>query len=77
MPTDGESEKTERYPLIVSTGGGLTIVVYLLIPEGIEFNTSSSFVPPKTVPPVPRRASPQIRRDDRSCGETVRPFGFR
>ena len=50
MPTNGEVEKTERYPLIVSTGGGLTIGVYLLIPEGIEFDTNSSFVPPKTFP---------------------------
>lgn len=50
MPTDGESEKTERYPLIVSTGGGLTIAVYLLLPEGIEFETNSGFVPPKTLP---------------------------
>jgi hypothetical protein len=50
MRTDGESEKTERYPLVVSTGGGLTIAVYLLIPEGIEFDTNSSFVLPKTLP---------------------------
>ena len=50
MPTDGETEKTKRYPLIVSTGGGLTIAVYLLVPEGIEYETNSGFVPPKTLP---------------------------
>jgi hypothetical protein len=49
MPTNGEVEKTERYPLIVSTGGGLTIGVYLLIPEGIEYE-HPGFVLPKTLP---------------------------
>jgi len=50
MPTDGETEKTERYPLVVSTGGGLTIAVYLLVPEGCEYETNSAFVLPKTLP---------------------------
>ena len=50
MPTDGETEKTKRYPLIVSTGGPLTVAVYLLLPEGIEFETNSGFVLPKTLP---------------------------
>ena len=49
MPTDGETGKAKRCPLIVSTGGGLTIAVYLLVPEGIEFESNSGFVPPKNL----------------------------
>ncbi len=50
MPGGGETEKTNRHPLIVSTGGGLTIAVYLLVPEGCEYEANSAFVLPKTLP---------------------------
>ena len=49
MRTDGDTEKTKLYPLFVSTGGWLTISVYLLVPEGFEFETNSGFVPPKNL----------------------------
>ena len=50
MRTDDETGKTKRYPLIVSTGGPLTVAVYLLVPEGCDYETNSAFVLPKTLP---------------------------
>ena len=72
MRTDGESEKTERYPLVVSTGGGLTVAIYLLVPEGCEYETNSAFVLPKTLPQFlaehPRRFAEMTARAAKRFG---------